>query len=490
MGNRSSISKKNQCHNQAHIPGNHRSIPLPLLRKIVSQYKYACKIINENILGTGFFCRIHLIPVLITCNHVFDSNFKEKIHIKVDERYYDLLLDNQRFIYTSKKYDTTMIEIKDDDGLSMVKFLEIDKNIYGINIKKFLKDLSVYILHHEKGGELKYSPGTISLTEGINLYYTCQTEPGSSGGPIINTNSLKVIGIHKGYSKLKKRNFGRLIIEPIKEFYELINRGCLPNRMQYKEYDNNKHIKKKNLIPEIQKNSQKATNKQKGELVGKLFFSQFDNYISLLNTMKNSSITNNISSNINEHSFTDFVNKECYICSKKINGEEYHEYNDNIILCLDCLVKISNLDQEKINIFHDHTLNLTYKNNNWICNECQKEYENKVSFYCQQCDLNVCVRCIYFCQEEKEQVTPLKVNDNFNYKNEQMKLITEDMNLNNDLISYHSLNYNEELFNQCQLCLSFIQGFPGYECKDCNIFFCLDCVYKCKKEGDNFYHLI
>ena len=103
MGNRSSISKKNQCHNQAHIPGNHRSIPLPLLRKIVSQYKYACKIINENILGTGFFCRIHLIPVLITCNHVFDSNFKEKIHIKVDERYYDLLLDNQRFIYTSKK---------------------------------------------------------------------------------------------------------------------------------------------------------------------------------------------------------------------------------------------------------------------------------------------------------------------------------------------------------------------------------------------------
>ena len=206
--------------------------------------------------------------------------------------------------------------------------------------------------------------------------------------------------------------------------------------------------------------------------------------------MKNSSITNNIISNSNEHSFTDFVNKECYICSTKINGEEYHEYNDIIILCLDCLVKISNLDQEKINIFHDHTLNLTYKNNNWICYECQKEYENKVSFYCQQCDLNVCVRCIYFCQEEKEQVTPLKVNDNFNYKNEQMKLITEDMNLNNDLISYHSLNYNEELFNQCQLCLSFIQGFPGYECKDCNIFFCLDCVYKCKKEGDNFYHLI
>ena len=55
MGNRSSISKKNQCHNQAYIPGNHRSIPFRSLQEIVSQYKYACKIINENILGTGFF---------------------------------------------------------------------------------------------------------------------------------------------------------------------------------------------------------------------------------------------------------------------------------------------------------------------------------------------------------------------------------------------------------------------------------------------------
>ena len=224
MGTRANKKKKKKVHNQAYIPDNHKSMSMEKLQEIVGQLNCACKIIDENTRGTGFFCIIpfpdsnHLLSVLITCNHVFDPKSKIEIHFTVDIKNYKLSLDDSRSFYTSGKYDITIIEIKKNDGLNMDNFLEIDENIYDTNIKDYCKDLSVYILHHERGKELKYSPGVISSTQNINLFYTCQTEPGSSGGPIINSNNLKVIGMHKAYDKVSKLNTGRLIIEPIKEF--------------------------------------------------------------------------------------------------------------------------------------------------------------------------------------------------------------------------------------------------------------------------------
>jgi hypothetical protein len=204
---------------------------------------------------------------------------------------------------------------------------------------------------------------------------------------------------------------------------------------------------------------------------------------------------------IHEHSFScnDAVNKECMICGQKINGIPCHECNCKIVLCLDCGFKI--LHGKKNNYLHNHTLKLTYKNNYWSCNICNFEYWplKKVSFYCQQCNYNVCDIC--FFKEKKDNATPLKLNDNLKNKNEQTKsLITEDYvekkneevkssDLYNSSIHNHSLHYNKELCTQCRLCNKFIINKPGYECYHCEIILCLYCGDKVyKRKNNNYFH--
>ena len=51
------------------------------------------------------------------------------------------------------------------------------------------------------------------------MEYYFSTEPGMSGSPIINLNTYKVIGVHKGANKNKTINYGTFLREPIKQFY-------------------------------------------------------------------------------------------------------------------------------------------------------------------------------------------------------------------------------------------------------------------------------
>ena len=85
--------------------------------------KYICKIYSVNdTKGTGFFCKIpfpdefKLLPVLITNNHVLDTdNLKVntiKITLEDDNIEKILELNNSRIIYTNKDIDFTIIEIK------------------------------------------------------------------------------------------------------------------------------------------------------------------------------------------------------------------------------------------------------------------------------------------------------------------------------------------------------------------------------------------
>ena len=87
--------------------------------------------------GTGFFCKIyfpdefHLLPVLITNNHVLNENdIKIGNHIIFtlnDEKLcFRIFIDDERKTYTNKLYDITIIELKNKDGLFGYSFLEID----------------------------------------------------------------------------------------------------------------------------------------------------------------------------------------------------------------------------------------------------------------------------------------------------------------------------------------------------------------------------
>ena len=94
-----------------------------------------CKVKVNQEQGTGLFCRIpfpdmnHLLPVLITNNHIIDKNilYKENINIsfkiKSDNIIKNICLDN-RMKYTNEKYDITIIEIKEKDEIK--NYLELD----------------------------------------------------------------------------------------------------------------------------------------------------------------------------------------------------------------------------------------------------------------------------------------------------------------------------------------------------------------------------
>ena len=112
-------------------------IPYECSKKILEQMKKnICKIKIGKERGTGFFCKIpfptkdNILPVFITNNHIINKdilyNYQGNISliIKEEENIKKMSLNN-RMKYTSDKYDTTIIEIKNEDNLK--NYLELDE---------------------------------------------------------------------------------------------------------------------------------------------------------------------------------------------------------------------------------------------------------------------------------------------------------------------------------------------------------------------------
>ena len=231
-------------------------LPLKALNLIGEQSKNnILKIINQKEgYGTGFFClipfpdKLHPLPTLITNNHVLnesDIEIEKIIKFSSEEKEYQILIDNQRKCYTNKKeYDTTIIEIKPDDGINSNKFLELDEEIFNINAKEIFSNSSVYIMHYPNGKENEISFGKIKAIyeDNINIKHTCNTLPGSSGGPILNQINYKVMGIHKGAEDNKNWNLGTLLQLPIKKFNEMYENK--ENNIHERNEDNERYNKR------------------------------------------------------------------------------------------------------------------------------------------------------------------------------------------------------------------------------------------------------
>ena len=129
--------------------------PLPVTIKdteiILKQMKYnICKIENKNGNGTGFFCKILNKKVLITNNHIINeeiikNNSIISVTLNDDKIKKDIKIKDY---YTSTKYDTTIIEINDND--ENINYLEIDEDIFDENINIYNK--SIYIIQYPKYG--------------------------------------------------------------------------------------------------------------------------------------------------------------------------------------------------------------------------------------------------------------------------------------------------------------------------------------------------
>ena len=196
--------------------------------KISNQLKNCiCKIKINQTNGTGFFCQISYenettMNVLMTNNHIINENYyneNNELHLFINDDKDVKILDLKikRKTYFSKKYDLTMIELKESDNIN--HFLKLDGNLYKNEIKAFYKDISIYTLQYPLGNNAAVSYG---LSNGINDYeinHTCSTEHGSSGSPILNLSNNKVIGIHKQSAKNFNYNIGTCLQFPLNNFF-------------------------------------------------------------------------------------------------------------------------------------------------------------------------------------------------------------------------------------------------------------------------------
>ena len=204
-------------------------VTIECTEKILEQMKKGiCKIKNRKGKGTGFFCKIkyenEIYPVMITANHIIDKEIIEEnklinITLNNDDEKGDknIEINSNRKIYTSKKYDTTIIEIKPDiDQINY--FLELDQNIF--RPKNNIFDENIYIPQYPKLGieqKAAVSYGILKDIKDFEINHFCSTEFGSSGSPIIYISNNNVIGVHTGSSKFNF-NKGIFLKEPVSEY--------------------------------------------------------------------------------------------------------------------------------------------------------------------------------------------------------------------------------------------------------------------------------
>ena len=154
---------------------------MPQLRIATFQMENCvCKIkLDSGKVGTGFFCLIpfpnkfHPLPVLITCNHVLnEQNIIEgaKINFSLDNEKIQksITINNSRKTFTDYGKDITFIEIKPEDDIKDKSILAIDENMLENNYKQIYIKSKVYMIHYEKGKEVKHSPGEIEYIDEDN----------------------------------------------------------------------------------------------------------------------------------------------------------------------------------------------------------------------------------------------------------------------------------------------------------------------------------
>ena len=122
----------------------HKPISLTQIEKIIEQLKNnICNIfLGDGERGNGFFMKIkfpdneHLLPVLLTCDHVISKSFlsrNNKISILINNKTKTKTIElKNRIIYNNEKLDVAIIEIKEKDEIK--NFLILDEENQDIKI--------------------------------------------------------------------------------------------------------------------------------------------------------------------------------------------------------------------------------------------------------------------------------------------------------------------------------------------------------------------
>ena len=232
-----------EINQETHYERHQKSLSNNEMMRIFEQInKSICKIIDNH--GSGFICMIpypnnlNLLPVLITCNHIFDNNDlvpRKKIKLVFEKEEKLIEIDDNRKVYKSNEYDTTIIEIKKTDGFNFKNFLEVDEDIFSDNLNEKYKNKNIYIIHYPKVKGAEYSVESIKNISYNKINHFCSTDKGSSGCPILCLDTFKVIGIHKG-SENNDYNYGTIIKYPIEGFIKEFPPKKIKNEILLKLY--------------------------------------------------------------------------------------------------------------------------------------------------------------------------------------------------------------------------------------------------------------
>ena len=338
------------------FPGSGKSIKKNKL-KIISNQKEStiCKIIkNDRGIGTGFLCymdEFKTIKCLITAFHVLgEEDLKIGNEIKItfnddNENIKILKIDGPRYIYASKKEDISIIEILDSDNLQNYNILEIDESIFNnyIDFYNEYKNKEIYILHFPEGKFSSFSDNyIIDIDKDNYIYHYCSTDHGSSGAPILNLDTFKVIGVHQGSVTVEKELFHDEAIIKLKEKNK-INREnkilCNIGKIMKESLNN---FNKKNKILLTLKITKNDINKQ-------IYFLQ--NYYSM-----------------NYNKYYNHRGERGYIFNAdNVKGKESHKLNiDNFVIFINDKLYESKeyFIPEKVGIYH---IKIITKNNIQDC---------------------------------------------------------------------------------------------------------------------------
>ena len=162
----------------------------------------------------------------MTNYHVIDKQYYEennKINLLLndDTIIKELDITIKRKTFFNENYDIALIEIQNDDEIKY--FLELDDNLFIEKEHVLYLYKSIYVLHYPKGKNACVSYGLLNAfdeSKKSDIQHTCSTQDGSSGSPILNLETNKVIGIHKEGSVNFNFNMGTFLKYPLIDFIE------------------------------------------------------------------------------------------------------------------------------------------------------------------------------------------------------------------------------------------------------------------------------
>ena len=234
--------------------------------------------------------------------------------------------------------------IRLDKGVEIedIQFLEIDDSLLKHDSEFAYEEDSIYILHYPFGNEIRVSFGRGLIKDKKNefdMIHKCKTNLGSSGSPIFDLSTNKVIGIHKGYGKNECVNLGTFLKYPLTKVKTVfqkspkkISNDNTPINERYKKIKNPQNIRQYNNTDRNDKNNFGYDNISRQELRAKNLVKPI-NLIINNDNISNYKIIRPDNNPYNNHAYkiTDVTKDNSNKIEDNLNDSNYQKKNKNFI---------------------------------------------------------------------------------------------------------------------------------------------------------------